>query len=186
MKAINHFSSLLCVFLLILSSCGEANGDKDPMNDEPEVKKIDACELISSADLSSIAGAELNAMETTWLEGNDFYHYVSLCGFFHGDIVVTIRFGQRKVVVDPIKRRDTSVGIQKEDPDISSAEAVDVNGLPGLYYEEKDADINLTMNVLMFYSGQFETTLICTQDISKTEMLKISEKMAASVVAKTQ
>ena len=94
MKELKIFSWLFFVSPILLFECGETKDD-DAITEDTQVIKIDACQLITPSDLSAIAGAELQPLETTNLEGNDFYHYVSLCGFYQGDMIVTIRLGQR-------------------------------------------------------------------------------------------
>jgi hypothetical protein len=186
MKPFQLFSLIVVAALFIFSSCGRNTDAKGDVNKENQamIKKVDACLLITASGLSNILGKEVKQLgEATYLEKeNDFYHYVALCGFNDSELMITIRLAQQKTVTDPKKSRDISHEIQDEDKEkIVFVESLDIAGTPVLYYEEKDSDIDATMNVLILYTPGFETSLICTQHVTKQQMIKIAEKIAESL-----
>lgn len=186
MKPYKLFFYMILAASFLSSSCGNDSAAKENQNagNQTTVKKVDACTLIGASEISEIFNTKLEQLgETTWLEAeNDFYHYVALCGFTNSNLMITIKLAQRKTSTEPAKSRDISHKIQKEDVEkIVFVESMDINGLPALYYEEYDKDIDLTMPVLILYTEQFDTSLVSSTNDKKLELIKAAEKVAEAV-----
>jgi hypothetical protein len=186
MKSFNRFVSVLVAALFIFSSCGEKSDAKESSKEkEPTVmKKVNACSLISESDLATVLDIQVKQMgDGTFLEAeNPYYHYVALCGFMNADLMVTLRLAQRKTLTNAASSRDISYKSQKKDPEnILSTESFEVAGMPALYFVEKDKDVQIVLNVLTLYTSEFEASVVCPPEVTKEQMVKASEIIAASL-----
>jgi hypothetical protein len=96
--------------------------------------------------------------------------------------MISVRLAQRKTFTDPARSRDNTYKSQKEDTkNFLLAESLVIAGMPAIYFEEKDKDIQIQVNVVTLYTDQFEASLICPPEVTKKQIVKASEIIAVSL-----
>jgi hypothetical protein len=182
MKLNKTFAFIISMILFLTLSCSEKNSESSANSKLQEgpttVNKIDACTVITESELTSIINGEIKnpADKGLFLEENEYYHYISLCNFYHADNVITIRIAQKKKSYDPQKSRDSYYNIQKEDEDVTLIEPLEVSGTPANYFEMHEKDFDIKMNTLVLFTGIFEVSVI-SDFMNKDQLLKASEKI---------